>query len=66
MTFPWKYYTSDAHQMLSELMRDNPAIAEEKRKGQALWWNRAESDEDLRRFEEARVEQQPYVYQTKR
>jgi hypothetical protein len=65
MTFPWKYYTSDAHQLLSDLMRDDPTIAEEKKKGLALWWDRKMNDDELTRVAESRVEQQPYVYQTK-
>jgi len=65
MTFPWKYYESDAHQLLAQLMREKPRIAEEKKKGLALWWDRKLGDDELRRARESELKQQAYVYQTK-
>ena len=65
MTFPWKYYQSDASKLLSELMREKPQIAEEKAKGLALWWERKLGADELRRAEDSQIRQQPYVYQTK-
>jgi hypothetical protein len=65
MTFPWKYYESDAHKLLSELMREKPGIAEEKKKGLSLWWDRTLGADELKRVEESEVKQQAYVYQTK-
>ncbi len=65
MTFPWKYYESDAAKLLSELMREKPRIAEEKSKGLALWWDRTLDADELRRARESEVRQQAYVYQTK-
>jgi hypothetical protein len=65
MTFPWKYYESDASKLLGELMREKPEIAEEKNKGLALWWDRKLDADGLRRARESEVRQQAYVYQTK-
>jgi len=65
MTFPWKYYESDAAKLINELMRDKPQIAEEKAKGLALWWDRKLSADELKRARDSGVRQQPYVYQTK-
>jgi hypothetical protein len=65
MTFPWTYYESDAHKLLTELMREKPGIAEEKKKGLSLWWDRKLGPDELKRVQESEVKQQPYVYQTK-
>ena len=65
MTFPWKYYESDAAKLLSELMLEKPQIAEEKNKGLALWWDRTLDADELRRARESEVRQQAYVYQIK-
>jgi len=65
MTFPWKYYESDAAKLLGELMREKPEIAEEKNRGLALWWDRKLDADELRRARESEVRQQAYVYQTK-
>jgi hypothetical protein len=65
MTFPWKYYESDAAKLLSELMRAKPQIAEEKARGLALWWDRKLDADQLKRAQDSEVKQQPYVYQTK-
>jgi uncharacterized protein DUF3460 len=65
MTFPWKYYESDAAKLLSELMLEKPQIAEEKNKGLALWWDRTLDLDEMKRARESEVKQQAYVYQTK-
>ena len=65
MTFPWKYYESDAHKLLAELMRDKPQVAEEKKKGLSLWWDRTLGPDELKRAEDSTLKQPPYVYQTK-
>lgn len=65
MTFPWKYYESDVHKLLGDLMREKPEIAESKKLGQSLWWERKLGSDELKRVQEAEVPQQPYVYQTK-
>jgi len=65
MTFPWKYYESDTTKFLRDLLREKPQIVEEQEKGRALWWDKKNSLDELKRVEESRVKQQPYVYQTK-
>ncbi len=65
MAFPWKYYESDTTKFLRDLLREKPQIVEEQEKGRALWWDKKNSLDELKRAEESRVKQQPYVYQTK-
>ncbi len=65
MAFPWKYYESDTTKFLRDLLREKPQIVEEQEKGRALWWDKKNSLDELKRAEESRVRQQPYVYQTK-
>jgi len=65
MTFPWKYYESDTTQFLRDLLRSRPQIVEEQSKGRALWWDKKQNLDELKRVEESKVKQQAYVYQTK-
>jgi len=65
MTFPWKYYESDAAKLLGELMLEKPEISAQKHKGLALWWDRTLTPDELKRAQESEVRQQAYVYQTK-
>jgi len=65
MTFPWKYYESDATKLLGELMLEKPEITVEKNKGLALWWDRKLNLDELKRAQDSQVNQQAYVYQTK-
>lgn len=60
-----KYYESDITRMMRDLLKEKPHIVEEQRKGRALWWDRPQDLETQKRAAEARVKQQPYVYQTK-
>lgn len=61
----WKPYKSDVTQFIEKLKAEKPTLEEEQRAGRALLWDkpvdRAAQDE----WREARVPQQPYVYQTK-
>lgn len=65
MTFPWKYYESDATKLIGELMLEKPQIAEQKKAGLALWWDRKLDADQLMRAQNSEVRQQAYVYQTK-
>jgi hypothetical protein len=57
-------YESDATRMIRELLEVRPEIADEQKRGRALWWDRR-LDLDLQRREQAsRVAQKGYVYQT--
>jgi len=61
----WKPYKSDVTQFIEQLKSEKPTLEAEQRAGRGLLWDRdidrhAQSD-----WRDARVEQQPYVYQTK-
>ncbi|MFZ6817635.1 DUF3460 family protein [Undibacterium sp. Ji22W] len=59
-------YQSEATQFLNGLKSTNPQLEQGQRDGRALLWDKAPIDLDTqRRTAEARVEQQPYVYQNK-
>lgn len=58
-------YESDITRFLRELKTARPQLEEEQRKGRAIWWDRPQDPETLKRNKEARVPQQPYVYQTR-
>ncbi len=58
-------YESDITRFLRELKQAQPQIADEQRKGRALWWDHPQDQETLRRNKASRVAQAPYVYQTK-
>jgi hypothetical protein len=61
----WKPYTSDVTSFIAELKTNKPTLEEEQRAGRALLWDKR-VDRDLQEeWREARVPQQPYVYQTK-
>ncbi len=57
-----KYYESDATRLIRDLIKENPHIAEEQKKGRAMWWDKVITPEDLKRAEESRVKQRAYVY----
>ena len=57
-------YESDITRFLRELMQSRPHLEEEQRKGRAIWWDRPQDPETVRRQEASRVPQKPYVYQT--
>jgi hypothetical protein len=65
MPWFWKPYTSDITSFIDELKANKPTLEDEQRQGRAIWWDRridpiAEGD-----YQDARVPQQPYVYQTR-
>jgi hypothetical protein len=61
----WKPYQSDVTQFIEQLKSQRPALEEEQRRGRALLWDRPVDREAQGEWLEARVPQQPYVYQTK-
>ena len=61
----WKPYRSDVTQFIEQLKSQRPALEEEQRRGRALLWDRPVDREAQGDWREARVAQQPYVYQTK-
>jgi len=57
-------YQSDLTQFLNKLKQENPRLEAEQQKGRAQFWER-DVDHDLQEeFQQARVPQKPYVYQT--
>jgi len=61
----WKPYTSDVTAFIEMLKAKKPTLEDEQLRGRLLLWDRridpvAEAD-----YDQARVPQQPYVYQTR-
>ena len=65
MPFFWKPYKSDVTSFIEELKAKNPMLEAEQRQGRSLLWDKALDRDALAEYSEARVPQQPYVYQTK-
>ena len=61
----WKPYKSDVTQFIDQLRADKPTLEAEQRAGRALLWDRPLDRDALAQWREARVPQQPYVYQNK-
>lgn len=61
----WKPYQSETTQFLEELKRRDPTLEARQRQGRSLLWDREQDREAQRDYQDARVAQQPYVYQTK-
>jgi len=61
----WKSYTSDVTAFIDELKAKKPTLEEEQRAGRALLWDKRLDRDEQADFGDARVPQQPYVYQTK-
>ena len=61
----WKHYKSEATQFLESLKKQDPQIEARQREGRALLWDKEQDRQAQAEWNEARVPQQPYVYQTK-
>ncbi|NUZ06865.1 DUF3460 family protein [Piscinibacter koreensis] len=61
----WKPYTSDVDNFLWEMKQKNPQVEENQRLGRARLWERKVDEQTQTEFDQARLRQQPYVYQTK-
>lgn len=61
----WKAYRSDATEFIDSLKARDPRLEERQRQGRALLWDRPQSLQRQAELREAKVPQQPYVYQTK-
>jgi Protein of unknown function (DUF3460) len=61
----WKPYTSDVTQFIQALKTTRPSLESEQRAGRALLWDKSVDREAQADWREAKVSQQPYVYQTK-
>ena len=58
-------YKSEVSTFIDELKAKKPSLESEQRAGRALLWDRALDRQALAEWGEARVPQQPYVYQTR-
>ena len=56
-------YKSEVSMFIDELKAKKPTLEAEQRSGRALLWDRALDRQALADWGEARVPQQPYVYQ---
>jgi Protein of unknown function (DUF3460) len=67
LTMPlfWKPYTSDVTNFIDSLKAKKPSLESEQRAGRALLWDRSLNRAEQADWQEAKVPQQPYVYQTK-
>jgi len=65
MPFFWKPYKSDVTNFIEELKAKKPTLEAEQRAGRALLWDRALDRRQQAEWQDAKVPQQPYVYQTK-
>lgn len=61
----WKPYKSEVSQFIDELKAKKPSLEAEQRAGRGLLWDKTIDRQAQARWEEARVPQQAYVYQTK-
>lgn len=57
-------YVSEITQFIDELKTKNPKLEESQRAGRALLWDKAQDRQAQAGFDQARVAQKPYVYQT--
>jgi hypothetical protein len=59
----WKPYKSEITSFIEELKAKRPTLEEEQRRGRALLWDKPIDREAQAEYRDARVPQQPYVYQ---
>ncbi|MEQ1682180.1 MAG: DUF3460 family protein [Burkholderiaceae bacterium] len=60
----WKAYTSDVTSFIAEMKVKKPTLEAEQRQGRALLWDKPVDREAQADYGDAKVAQQPYVYQT--
>jgi hypothetical protein len=60
----WKPYKSDVSNFIDQMKAKRPTLEAEQRAGRSLLWDRAPDRESQDEWRDARVAQQPYVYQT--
>jgi hypothetical protein len=60
----WKPYKSEVTSFIEELKTAKPTLEAEQRAGRALLWDKKVDRQLQAEYSEARVAQQPYVYQT--
>jgi hypothetical protein len=65
MPFFRKPYRSEVSMFIDELKAKRPSLESEQRAGRALLWDKTLDRQAQADWQQARVPQQPYVYQTK-
>ncbi|HYP84919.1 DUF3460 family protein [Variovorax sp.] len=58
------HYNSEITNFIEEMRHKKPTLEAEQRAGRALLWDKHLDRETQDEFKQARVAQQPYVYQT--
>ena len=66
MPLLWKAYTSDVTSFIEQLKANKPTLEDEQRQGRNLLWDKRIDRDAQAEYAEAKVAQQPYVYQTRR
>jgi hypothetical protein len=61
----WKAYTSDVTSFIAQLKANKPSLEDEQRHGRNLLWDKHIDRDAQAGYADAKVPQQPYVYQTK-
>jgi hypothetical protein len=65
LMLPARNYESEHTKFMRGLHEKNPRLADEQKKGRAIWWDKEPADlADRERMDEGRVPQPAYVYQT--
>jgi hypothetical protein len=62
--FARPHYTSEVTQFIADLKTKKPTLEAEQRQGRALLWDKKLDAAEQADYQDARVEQQPYVYGT--
>ncbi|CAG1007676.1 hypothetical protein BURK1_03430 [Burkholderiales bacterium] len=64
---PARHYVSEHTQFIRDVLEKKPQLAEEQRKGRAIWWDKSPRELDAgRTMDEGKVAQKPYVYFSQR
>ena len=61
----WKHYKSDVTSFIEDMKAKKPTLEAEQRQGRALLWDKRQDSAAQADYADAKVPQQPYVYQTK-
>ena len=63
--FARPHYTSEITDFIEKMKEQKPTLEAEQRAGRALLWDKHLDRSLLEEYSEAKVPQQPYVYQTR-
>lgn len=57
-------YESDITRFLRELKQKKPDLERAQQEGRAIWWDKDLDREQWQRWQDSKVAQKPYVYQS--